>query len=206
MSRQELKHNEIGRLQLVLDMTWRRPQVGAACAALLLCWALAAVVQESSRHRAVLDQVAENAAAEEAASGAQFPPEQELNTNEAPKKLQPFQFKPGNVEGKHWWWARQPHRQVLASSQGPEPRSKGKKCMDLAKRARSAGLKPGDRKLAKECLKLAKGEERAAQQHVGREIKAKVRTHFNEKKDVPMVVNNKDVTLHLYRPHGFHAV
>jgi len=146
--------------------------------------------------------------AEEASEGAQFPPEQGLVSDASPKKMQPFTFKPGHQDGKHWWWAHQPRRQALAgaSAPGAGKSSKGKECLELAKRARSSGLKPGDRKLAQVCLKLAKGDEKASRQHVDTEIKARVqkKAHFNEKKQVGLMVGSKKVTLHLYRPKGFH--
>lgn len=187
----------------------------AALAGVCLGALVVAVMQESAvRRRTALDQIAENEVAVEAASGAQFPPDQELITNGAPKKFQPFKFKPGGDEGKHWWWARQPqlHRtQALAraSTKGAQEGSKGTECIALAKRARSSGLRPGDRELAKECLKLAKSDEKATRKHVDREIKAKVQraqAPFSQKKAVPLTIHNKEVTLHLYRPHGFHEV
>jgi len=243
------------------------PGTRGASAALCLCALLGvAAVLQSMPRRAALDQVAENAVAEEAAEGAQFPPEQGLMSGSAPKKILPFTFKPGQQEGKHWWWARPPRRQALARASAPgavktgkeqlvsavspkvspkrvptsftfklgrqegkhwwwarPPRrqalarasapgagtsSKGKECLELAKRARSSGLKPGDRKLAQVCLKLAKGDEKASRQHVDKEIKAKVqkKEHFNEKKELGLMVGSKEVTLHLYRPKGFHEV
>ena len=187
----------------------------AALAAVCLGALMVAVMQEDSvRRRIALDQIAENEAAVEAASGAQFPPDHELLTNGAAKKFEPFKFKPGGGEGKHWWWARQPQprrTQALASAspKGAQEGGKGAECIALAKRARSSGLKPGDRELAKECLKLAKGDEKATRKHVDGEIKAKVQraqARFSQKKEVPLTIHHKEVTMHLYRPHGFHAV
>jgi len=159
------------------------------------------VVSQSGPGSIVLDVVTETV------EGAQFPPDQQRIGPAVPASTE-------HKKDQQWWWA---HRRMTGLAAVDAHENKGKECLELAQRATSAGLKAGDKVLAKVCLQLAKdAETKAGRKLVAKEVKpkktrkvvatqskAQIHAH-DEKTELPLTIHNKKITLHLYRPHGFH--
>jgi hypothetical protein len=114
----------------------------------------------------------------------------------------------------------------IAGTQGDWPRStalyssaaqktRGKECLALALRARNhGGLKPGDRQLAKNCLKFAKSEEHRSRRPMDKALDAERQKQASPtaqgdavKQQPPDAQQPAAVTVHIYKPPArFHTV